>query len=91
MEIKKIKKTTKQIELEIIGENETILNPIKERLLKNEKVDYATITLDHPQSKKRNLYLRLKPGEKVKPEELIDKTVKELEDEIKNFKEKIAK
>ena len=82
MELKKIKKTAKELEIEIMGENETILNPITELLLQNKDVDYASYLTDHPESKKRTLYIRVKKG---KPEEILQKTVKQLEDEVKTF------
>ena len=41
MKLEKIKKTSKELELEITGENETMLNPITEKLLQDEDVDYA--------------------------------------------------
>lgn len=82
MELKTIKKTTKELELEIIGENETILNPITEVLLQNDDVDYASYLTDHPESPKRRLYIRVKKG---KPEDALKKAVKQLEDEVKIF------
>ena len=36
----------------------------------------------HPESNKRRLYVRVKKG---KPEEILKKAVKQLEDEIKKF------
>ena len=82
MDLKKIKKTSKELELEIIGENETILNPITHILLKNEDVEYAAYMSENPMSKKRRLYIRVKKG---KPEEILRKAVKQLEDEVKSF------
>lgn len=82
MELKKIKKTSKELELEVIGENETILNPITQVLLQYEDVDYATYMSDHPLSNKRRLYVRVNKG---KPEEILKKAVKYLENEVKNF------
>jgi len=82
MELKTLKKTTKELEIEIIGETETLLNPITEVLLENDDVDYATYMSDHPELKKRKLYIRVKKG---KPEEILKKAVKQLEDEIKTF------
>lgn len=82
MELKTIKKTTKELELEITGENETLLNPITEILLEYEDVDYASYISDHPESNKRRLYMRVKKG---KPEDVLKKAVKQLEDEIKTF------
>ena len=82
MELKTIKKTTKELEIEITGENETILNPITEVLLQNNDVEYASYMSDHPESKNRRLFLRVKKG---KPEEILLKAVKQLENEVKNF------
>jgi len=82
MELKTIKKTIKELELEITGETETLLNPIAEVLLDYDEVDYASYMSDHPESKKRRLYLRVKKG---KPEDILKKAVKQLEDEIKTF------
>jgi len=92
MDLKTIRKTTKELELEITDENETILNPIVQVLLKNEDVDYATYMADHPESNKRTLYIRVKKGN---PEDILKKAVKQLEDEvkffIKNFEDKSKK
>ncbi len=82
MELKTIKKTSKELEIEIKDVNETILNPITEVLLRNNDVDYASYIRDHPESRKRRLYIRVKKG---KPMDILNKTVKQLEDEIKNF------
>ena len=86
MELKTIKKTTKEIELEITGENETLLNPITEVLFEYKDVDYASYISDHPESNKRRLYIRVNKG---KPEDVLKKAVKQLEDEIKTFSKNI--
>ena len=82
MELKTIKKTSKELEIEITGETETILNPITEVLLQFDDVDYAFYMSDHPESKKRRLFVRVKKG---KPEDILKRAVKQLEDEVKKF------
>jgi len=82
MEIKTIKKTSKELEIEITGETETILNPITEVLLNYKEVDYASYMADHPESRSRRLYLRVTSG---KPIDILKKAVKHLQDEIKTF------
>ena len=82
MKLEKIKKTSKELELEITGENETMLNPITEKLLENDDVDYASYMADNPESNKRRLYIRVKQG---KPKEVLLKAVKQLENEVKTF------
>jgi DNA-directed RNA polymerase subunit L len=82
MKLEKIKKTSKELELEITGENETMLNPITEKLLQNDDVDYASYIADHPESNKRRLYIRVKKGE---PVNLLKKALKDVESELKDF------
>jgi len=82
MELKTIKKTPKELEIEITGENETLLNPITEVLLDYKEVEYASYLTDHPESNKRRLYIRVSSG---KPEDILKKAVKYLDDEIKTF------
>lgn len=82
MELKTIKKSAKELELEITGETETLLNPITEVLLEFNDVDYASYLSDHPESNKRRLYIRVKKGD---PVDILKKAVKQLEDEIKTF------
>ncbi len=82
MEMKTLKKTTKELELEITDENETILNPITEVLLQNKDVEYASYITDHPDSKTRKLYIRVKNG---KPKDILLEAVKQLENEVKIF------
>ena len=82
MELKKIKKSSKELELEITDENETILNPITEVLYQNRDVEFAEYISTHPTSKKRKLYIRMKKGDSI---EALKKAVKELESEVKTF------
>lgn len=85
MELKTIKKTKKELELEVKDEDATILNPITERLLKDKDVDYASYISGHPEDRRKKLYIRIKKNKKTKPMDTLAKTVKELEKEIKNF------
>jgi DNA-directed RNA polymerase subunit L len=87
MKLEKIKKTSKELELEITGENETMLNPITEKLLENDDVDYASYIADHPESNKRRLYIRVKKGE---PIDLLKKALKEVEAELKDFEKNFS-
>ena len=88
MELLKIKKTSKELELEITGENETMLNPITEKLLEDENVDYASYIADHPESNKRRLYIRVNKGE---PLDILKKAIKQVENELKEFEKNFSK
>ena len=73
--------------MEVTDENETMLNPITETLLKNEDVNYASYITDHPESNKRRLYLRVKKGN---PLDILKKAVKQVESELNDFEKKIS-
>ncbi|MFW6121080.1 MAG: RpoL/Rpb11 RNA polymerase subunit family protein [Petrotogales bacterium] len=82
MDLKKIKKTKTQLELEVIDENETILNPITHVLSENKNVDYAAHMKDHPLSNKIRLFIRVKKGTAT---EALAKTIDYLKNEAKKF------
>jgi len=91
MEIKTIKSTSKQLEVEIIDENETLLNPITQVLLQQDEVEYASTITKHPAAPTRRLYLRLKAGTKSKPETVLKNAVKEVQKQVKTFKKEYEK
>jgi len=82
MELNIINKNKKELEIEITGEDETILNPIIHILSQNDDVEYAACMADHPLENKRILYIRMKKGS---PEEVLKKTIKQLKDEFTKF------
>jgi len=88
VDLKKIKKSKNELEIEIIAENETILNPIVHTLLDNKDVEYATCMSDHPLSNTRRLFLRVKKGD---PNDILKKAVKQLCDEVKKFAKNFEK
>ena len=86
MQIKTLTKTSKQLEIEIIGENETLLNPLVQVLLQYKEVDFASIITDHPLGPSRRLYLRLKSGAKKEPIDLLKKAVKQISNEAADLR-----
>lgn len=48
MEMRLVKKTDKKMEIEFIGESDTLLNLLKQRLLQDPSVETATYILGHP-------------------------------------------
>jgi DNA-directed RNA polymerase subunit L len=83
MELKTIRKTKTELEIEITGEDETILHPITHILLQNDDVEYAATMAENPLAPKKRLFIRVKKGS---PEIVLKKAVKYLEDEVKQFK-----
>jgi DNA-directed RNA polymerase subunit L len=82
MELKILRKTKTELELEVTGEDETILHPITHILLENDDVEYAACMADNPLAVKKRLFIRVKKGS---PEDVLKKAVKHLSDEIKQF------
>ncbi|RLF40510.1 MAG: DNA-directed RNA polymerase subunit L [Thermoplasmata archaeon] len=88
MEIKILKDRAKELELEIIGEDSTILNPIKEKLLERENVVYAEYSIDHPILSNPKLYIKTK---NANPKDELKAVLKELQKEFKSFREQVEK
>lgn len=88
MEIKIIKDRAKELELEIIGEDSTILNPIKEKLLERENVVYAEYSIEHPILSNPKLYIKTK---NANSKDELKAVLKELQKEFKSFREQIEK
>jgi DNA-directed RNA polymerase subunit L len=82
MELKTIRKTKTELEIEITGEDDTILHPITHILSQNDDVEYAACMAENPLAIKKRLFIRVKKGS---PEDVLKKAVKYLEDEIKQF------
>jgi len=91
MESNVITNTSKQLEIEVIGENETLLNPLVQVLLTYDEVDYASIITKHPTAPSRIIYLRLVTGAKSKPIDLVKKAVKQVLKETETFKRQLEK
>jgi DNA-directed RNA polymerase subunit L len=91
MDLKTISKTTKQLEVEIIGENETLLNPLTQVLLQHKDVEYASTITQHPAAPTRRLYIRLKAGTSAKPETILKEAVREVKKQVTSFKKEFEK
>jgi len=88
MEIKIIKDRANEMEIEVIGEDSTILNPIKEKLLEREKVVYAEYSIEHPILSNPKLYIKTKGA---KPRDELKAVLKELQKEFKSFRQQLEK
>ncbi len=85
MEVKVIEETDDEFVFEVIGEK-TILNPLKERLLKQEQVDYAGWNVAHPMLANPRFTLRVHEGS---PRDIVVTAIRELQDDIAGLKEQI--
>jgi len=81
MEIKVKKESKKELEFEVIKEK-TILNPLKQKLLEYEEVEYAEWNVPHPLVGNPEFYVRVSKGN---AREIVKKAIKELKEEIEEL------
>jgi len=81
MELRMISKKQDSIEIELIGQNETLLEALKEKLLEDPNVVVANYFSDHPVHGTPRLYVKVRKG---KPQAAIKKAAKAL---VKEFSE----
>ena len=88
MKLALLNKTDNELEIEVHGENETLLNPIKQALLGDKDVDFAEYIIEHPTLAIPKVFLRTKG--KVKPEVVLKRTIKSLIAEFDEFETAFA-
>lgn len=85
MNITLISKDKKSMEIEIIGENETLLTPLKQKLLEDEKVDFATFIIGHRELDNPKLYVKVKEG---KPQTALKRAARAIIKDNEKLKKK---
>jgi DNA-directed RNA polymerase subunit L len=75
MELRKLIHTDDVLELEVIGEGETLLHPLREKLLENKSVEMATYIMGHPELENPRLHIKVRKG---KPEDALKTALKGL-------------
>ena len=83
MQLKLLSHTATEMEIEVHGENETLLNPIKQALLADKDVDFAEYIIEHPSLSVPKIFIRTKG--KAKPEVVLKRTIKALVAEFDEF------
>lgn len=75
MELRLVSKTNTKMEVEIIGENDTLLNLLKQRCLADPAVETASYIMGHPYLDNPLFVLEVKSG---KPEQVLKNAAKDL-------------
>ncbi|UCH88025.1 MAG: DNA-directed RNA polymerase subunit L [Thermoplasmata archaeon] len=88
MELRKIEHTDDTLELEVLGEGETLLHPLREKLLEDKKVELATYIMGHPELEHPRIFLKVRKG---KPEDALKKALKSLLKEYEDFEKLVNK
>jgi DNA-directed RNA polymerase subunit L len=85
MELRILTLEGNEMEFEVLGENETLLNPVKQALLSDKDVEFAEYIIEHPQLSVPKIFLRTKG--KVNPQTVIKRTLKSLIGEFDEFED----
>jgi DNA-directed RNA polymerase subunit L len=89
MELRILSQSKNELEVEVLGENETLLNPIKQALLQDKDVDFAEYIIEHPMLSVPKIFLRTKGS--VKPETVLKRTIKSVIGEFDAFEDAFVK
>jgi len=88
MELRLINKTDKRLELEVIGENDTLLNLLKQELLAMPDVEVATYIMGHPYLDNPALVVEMKKG---KPETAVKNAAKNARETLDKLDDQFVK
>ena len=83
MQLNLLSKSEHELEVEVHGETETLLNPIKQALLADKDVDFAEYIIEHPSLSVPKIFIRTKG--KAKPEVVLKRTIKSVVAEFDEF------
>jgi DNA-directed RNA polymerase subunit L len=82
MELRLKNKTDKKLEIEFIGENDTLLNLLKQKLLADPGVETATYIMGHPYLDNPTFVIEMKTG---KAEAALKNAAKDLRNQFDEF------
>ncbi len=85
MELRILSQEKNELEVEVLGENETLLNPVKQALLADKDVEFAEYIIEHPQLSVPKIFVRTKGN--TKPETVLKRTIKSLIAEFDSFED----
>ncbi|MEM4978762.1 MAG: DNA-directed RNA polymerase subunit L [Candidatus Nezhaarchaeales archaeon] len=83
MKIRILEKSEKSLRFEIIGEDHTFCNILRDFLQRNPDVEFAAYRIDHPLVSNPVFYVKVKSG---KPEDVLKKAVEEIISALEDFK-----
>lgn len=82
MELRLVNKTANRLEIEFIGENDTLLNILKQQLLSDANVELASYIMGHPYLDNPLFIVETKSG---KPDAALKNAAKELRGQFDEF------
>ena len=87
MELKVLKKTDRELRLEVIGESHTLLNLLQKELVRDPEVEIGGYDVVHPLERPIRSILYVKTKGRKKPEEALLEAVERARETNKEFRE----
>ncbi len=88
MELRAITINDREMEIEVLGENETFLNPIKQKLLQDKDVDIAEYVIEHPFLSIPRIFVRTRGA--ARPQVVLKRTISALLKEYKDLEDQFV-
>ncbi len=88
MELRVLSQEGNELEVEVLGENETLLNPVKQALLADKDVEFAEYIIEHPQLSVPKIFLRTTGAD---PKKVLQRTIKDLVGQFDAFEDAFVK
>ncbi len=88
MELRVLHQKDNELEVEVLGENETLLNPVKQTLLADTDVEIAEYIIEHPQLSVPKIFLRTSGAD---PKKVLQRAIKELVGQFDSFEDAFVK
>ena len=89
MKVKTLKRTSKELKIDVDGIGHALCNLLQKRLLEDGNVDLAGYDVPHPLASNSVIYVRTKGN--VKPEEALRKAVENVREMNKEFSKELQK
>jgi len=89
MKVKVLKRAPNELKIEVEGIGHTLCNLLQKRLLEDENVDLAGYDIPHPLASNPIIHVRTKG--KVKPEDVLRRTVEKAREMNKEFNKGLEK
>ncbi len=84
MELKIVEQTDKKLVVDVVGENHTFCNALKDELAQDENVKFASYKINHPLLGMPQLFVEMKKGEPAKAMQAAAKRLKKNLDKVRD-------
>lgn len=91
MKVKILRRSKKELEIEIEGEGHTLCNVLQEALIKDGRVDLAGYDIPHPLTPVPRIYVRTKGRTRSSSEKVLEDAVREVQKQTEVFRKALVK